>query len=63
MADDGADEMFSTMAKAVKPSMDRLFNDMGYWAPEVFNDRLIEKIGDMVWICAQVAVGRKPDGE
>jgi hypothetical protein len=61
--DDGADAMFSTMAKACKPSMDRLFRDIGFWAPELFNERLIEKIGDMVFICAQVAVGRKPDGE
>lgn len=49
--------MYQKMAEAVVPLSHKAFRDSLYWAPETFNERWAEKIAEMIWTCAEVAVG------
>lgn len=50
------DVMYRRMAEAVIPLSQKAFRDSVFWAPEIFNERWAEKIAEMIWACAEVAV-------
>lgn len=52
------------MTEAVQPLVHQMFRDMGFWAPEIFNERLAAFIGEVVHVCARTASegeGDSPD--
>lgn len=47
------EEIYDVMILAAKPGFNRILQQMGFWAPEMFNENLERKVKEMLADCAR----------
>jgi len=55
------DSIERKMVEAVQPLVRGMSRDMGFWAPEIFPERLAAFIGEVIHVCARTASEGEPD--